>query len=151
MKKYIHDLYDKMMINISGNSVIEDAFYRYEMPKLVVRTEKGTKQILVNLIDVASSLERNPVEILKYYSYRFNTRTSIEHDKYMVKGIFSQSEFQSVLSDYIEQFVLCKVCRNPETVYRVKKDTVKLKCKACGSKSKVDSTIRLTEWISRNY
>jgi len=140
------------MMNIAGHTPIVDAFYRYEMPRLVTRTEKGVKQVIVNLAEVADSLGRQPEAILKFYEYELNTRTAVEKDgKHVVTGPFTASQFQNLLSDYIDKFVLCGVCGNPETTYRVQGEKLRTKCKACGEKWDLDMNHRLSSWIVSRF
>ena len=44
----------------------------------------------------------------------------------------------------------CYNCGNPETVVKIKKESIYLKCKACGSVSDVDMRHRLNTYILKN-
>ncbi len=44
----------------------------------------------------------------------------------------------------------CYSCGNPETVIKVKKEDITLKCKACGSVSSVDPRHKLNTFILKN-
>ena len=50
-------------VNIPSTNA--DPFYRYKMPVLIVRKEKG-KTLLVNIGDVAKSLDRPTRQLMKY-------------------------------------------------------------------------------------
>ena len=38
-----------------------------------------------------------------------------KEDRYIFSGVHLQDTFQSYLYDYIDRFVLCTICGNPET------------------------------------
>ena len=50
-----------------------------------------------------------------------------------VIGNRSKSELQSILTKYIETYVLCPTCGNPETTIEINKKKSSLTCDACGN------------------
>lgn len=48
------------------------------------------------------------------------------------------------------RYVQCYSCGNPETVVKLKKENILLKCKACGFVSEVDARLRLNGYIVKN-
>ena len=52
-----------------------------------------------------------------------------------------------LLEGFIKKYVQCYSCGNPETVVRLKRDLVSLKCKACGAVSDVDARHKLNTYI----
>ena len=54
------------------------------------------------------------------------------------------------LQNFIKKYVQCYNCGNPETVVKIKKESIYLKCKACGSVSDVDMRHRLNTYILKN-
>lgn len=48
------------------------------------------------------------------------------------------------------RYVQCYSCGNPETVIKIKKDLISLKCKACGAVSDVDMRHKLNTYILKN-
>jgi len=55
-----------------------------------------------------------------------------------------------VLDKFIEKYVLCKQCRNPETDLSVKGEIISSKCRACGKNSTVDMGQKLSTYILKN-
>jgi translation initiation factor 5 len=55
-----------------------------------------------------------------------------------------------VLQGFIKKYVQCYSCGNPETVVKVKKENISLKCKACGAISEVDARLKLNTFIIKN-
>lgn len=107
----------------------DDPFYRYKMPALAVR--KQTNCVVIdNLTTVSKSLQRPAKMILKYFGMKLGTHVSV--DKAAVNGTFSPSELQIALQEFIDQYVLCTDCGNPETQITLKKKKYSMSCKACG-------------------
>ena len=121
------------VLNINNG---DDPFYRYKMPALQIKQQTNCV-IIENLVQVAKSLHRSPVMIMKFFGIRLGTQVSIQ--KMSVNGAFKGPELQEALQEYIEQYVLCPSCGNPETDIYVKasktnenKKRYKRSCKACG-------------------
>ncbi|WUR03265.1 eukaryotic translation initiation factor 5 (EIF5) [Vairimorpha necatrix] len=122
------------MIPINKN--IQDIHFRYKMPSLIIKYEgknTGVKTILVNLDDISRSLSRKSDIILKYFSYTLSLQT--KHDgKFIISGKHDQMKMQNIIYDFIDHFVLCYNCENPETFF-VFDTSLKMECLACGLKS----------------
>jgi translation initiation factor 5 len=57
---------------------------------------------------------------------------------------------QDYLDGFINKFVLCKKCKNPETDVVIKDGRILLDCKACGQRSDVDLRLKLSGFILKN-
>lgn len=55
-----------------------------------------------------------------------------------------------VWQNFIKKYVQCYSCGNPETVVKIRKENIFLKCKACGAVSDVDMRHRLNTYILKN-
>ena len=120
------------MINISGLTPIDDPSYRYKMPRLIPKVEgrgNGIKTVIVNINDIATSLNRDPSEITKYFGFELGAQTTMAavtpgggdgDERYIVNGSHSMNDLQNLIFKYIESFVLCKNCHLPETHYTIK-------------------------------
>lgn len=122
-------------INIDPRN--RDGFGRYKMPRLLVQVEKGSRTVLINLNAVAKSLDRSPTDLSKFLRCQLSTQVNDrpKEDRYIFSGVHLQDTFQSYLYDYIDRFVLCTICGNPETSLTGQlRMNAKLRqsCKACG-------------------
>lgn len=106
------------LVDVNGSS---DPVYRYKMHLPLCVLEKG-KTLIENLPDIGKTLRRNPKEILQFLGCELNTQSTCKakHNKYYVKGNHSDKIAQKILQ-YVEMFVLCPLCGNPETHYKIKK------------------------------
>eukprot|EP00906_Rhabdomonas_costata_P012699 RCo018275 len=134
------------MINVDPEKQ-EDAFYRYKMPKAITKVEgngNGIKTVVVNIIDIADRLARNVEYPMKYFAHDLAVTAKFKDEKWILTGAFPQDRVQNSLFDFIKKFVLCKACRNPETVIIVdeRKDLF-LNCKACSRVTPIDAREKL--------
>ncbi|ANZ78049.1 BA75_04542T0 [Komagataella pastoris] len=129
-----------------------DPFYRYKMPLIQAKTEgrgNGIKTAVLNLPDVARALNRPTIYVLKYFGFELGAQTSQERS--LVNGVHEASKLQDCLDGFINKFVLCGSCKNPETDIIIEKDgTLTRDCKACGSKTKIDPRHKLATYIEKN-
>ena len=109
----------------------------------------GIKTVLVNVIDLGLALNREAPEITKFFGCEVGAQTTYAADteRAIVNGAHRDGDLQNHLSKYIENFVLCKNCKLPETYYKIKDGLISQKCNACGSKEAVDMRHKLTAFI----
>ncbi|EGC37307.1 hypothetical protein DICPUDRAFT_150141 [Dictyostelium purpureum] len=139
------------LVNIRRNE--PDPFYRYKMEVLQGKVEgkgNGIKTVIVNLTNIARDLERPPEYITKYYEIEFNTKSNIEGDKYSINGQHSNERLADVLDGFINKFVLCAFCKNPETRFVIKNKAIEFKCAACGKRGPADMKHKLSSYIVKN-
>lgn len=65
-------------------------------------------------------------------------------------GAHDTTKLKESLEKFIKTYVQCYSCGNPETMVKVKKDFISLKCKACGEVSDVDMRHKLNTFILKN-
>lgn len=142
-----------MALNVNRN--VQDAFYRYKMPRLQAKVEgkgNGIKTVLVNMVDVARALARPPTYVTKYFGCELGAQTQfdVKNERYIVNGCHDAGRMQDMLDGFIKKFVLCEKCDNPETVLKVKKNMIGASCKACGHIFTLDMRHKLTTFIIKN-
>lgn len=142
-----------MALNVNRN--VQDAFYRYKMPRLQAKVEgkgNGIKTVIVNMVDVARALARPPTYVTKYFGCELGAQTQfdIKNERYIVNGSHDAAKMQDMLDGFIKKFVLCEQCENPETVLKVKKNMIGASCKACGHIYTMDMRHKVTTYIIKN-
>jgi len=142
-----------MALNV--NRSIKDNYYRYKMPRMQAKVEgkgNGIKTVLVNMVDVARSLDRPPTYVTKYFGCELGAQTQfdVKNERYIVNGCHESGKLQDMLDGFIKKFVLCEQCDNPETVLKVKKNMIGASCKACGHIFTMDMRHKLTTYIIKN-
>jgi translation initiation factor 2 beta subunit (eIF-2beta)/eIF-5 len=128
------------MINITEtNHVVVDTNYRYRMPPIMTKREgKGAgKTVICNIADVAKHLQRSAEEIMHYFSFELGARGTFnkERNEGFINGPHSTHSLQTLLSKYIDEFVICVGCGLPETIYITDKRNLYQDCASCGMRS----------------
>ena len=142
------------MINIRRD--VQDSFYRYKMPKLQSKIEgkgNGIKTVVPNMADIAKALARPPLYTTKYFGFELGAQVIVnnEADRYIVNGAHDASKLQETLDGFIDKFVLCRACKNPETELVITKTgDINRDCKACGKITPVDLRHKLSNVIMKN-
>lgn len=109
----------------------DDIFYRYKMPAIESVFEgkgNGSKTKIVNIDQVAYALDRSELMIMKYYSIILGT--SVKGN--IMRGNHPSDELTKILNMFIDTYVLCKKCTNPETTLKSKTLGLRATSKACG-------------------
>ncbi|KAM0678301.1 eukaryotic translation initiation factor 5 [Binucleata daphniae] len=110
------------------------------MPALKLASEgksHNTKTVLQNISEIAKSLNRSTNNIIKFIECEKGVKIECKDDKVWIKGKHETKDLQNMIYKYINMFVLCKVCDNPETVYKTEDEKLYMECLACGEKSDV--------------
>ncbi|KAF2768137.1 putative eukaryotic translation initiation factor 5 [Teratosphaeria nubilosa] len=143
------------MANINIRRDVQDPFYRYKMERLQSKVEgkgNGIKTVVVNLSNVAQQLYRPPNYVIKYFGFELGAQTNIDpkDDRWIINGAHEASKLQDHLDGFINKFVLCKSCKNPETVVSIKDGEILMDCKACGQITRPDLRHKLSGFILKN-
>ncbi|ELR06887.1 hypothetical protein VC83_05892 [Pseudogymnoascus destructans] len=143
------------MATVNIRRDVSDPFYRYKMEKIQSKIEgkgNGIKTVIVNLSSVAQSLARPGAYVIKYFGFELGAQTNSNpaDDRWIINGAHEAGKLQDYLDGFISKFVLCKKCKNPETVVVLKDGNIVLDCKACGQRSDVDLRLKLSGFILKN-
>ncbi|KAI3642691.1 hypothetical protein MP228_012246 [Amoeboaphelidium protococcarum] len=141
------------LVNIRRD--VKDSFYRYKMPRIQSKIEgkgNGIKTAIPNMSEVAKALARPPTYTTKYFGCELGAQVKCNEaaDRYIVNGAHDAEKLQVALDGFIQRFVLCGECLNPETVLLVGKDEILRDCKACGKRTRVDMRHKLVTYIQKN-
>lgn len=143
------------MATVNIRRDVADPFYRYKMERLQSKIEgkgNGIKTVVANLPSVAQSLARPPSYIIKYFGFELGaqTNTNPKDDRWIINGAHQADKLQESLDGFINKFVLCRDCKNPETEFVIKDGRILLDCKACGQRTQVDLRQKLSGFILKN-
>jgi len=135
---------------------VDDKFYRYKMPLLQTKIEgkgNGIKTVVPNMSEVARALSRPATYPTKFFGCELGAQTTFDEkaDRYIVNGAHDASRLRELLDAFIDKFVLCGSCKNPETIVIITKtEDLILDCKACGQRTRVDMRHKLVPFILKN-
>lgn len=147
-----------MSSNININRNLSDQFYRYKMPKLIAKVEgkgNGIKTVIVNMPEIAKSLNRPPMYPTKYFGCLLGAQVNFDSksERYIVNGAHDPNKLQDLLDGFIQKYVLCQSCENPETILSVnkRKEIIGTNCMACGHAGTIPATNdRVAAYILKN-
>lgn len=109
---------------------------RLELPRLHITTV-GMRTIISNFKEVADVLNRDAQHILKFLTREMATAATFHESRAVFQGKFKRDSFERLLHRYMENFVICPVCKRPDTRITKEKRLSFLICNACGAKSSI--------------
>ncbi len=109
---------------------------RLEIPRLNYATV-GMRTVVHNFREVAQALDRDPQHLLKYLSSEMATAATMQESRAIFQGKFRMDTFDTLLQRYMENYVICPICKSPDTKIVREKRLSFLVCAACGAKSAV--------------
>ena len=113
---------------------------RFEIPKIKGHFE-GRKTILTNFYQITSYLRRKPEHFQKFILKELAASGQKEGDRLVLNIKVPSSKINQKIEEYIDEFVLCKECKKPDTEL-IRKDRITfVHCLACGAKHSVRSKI----------
>lgn len=109
---------------------------RLELP-ILRHSVIGMRTVIQNFAEIAEALNRDPQHLLKFLTREMATAGMLQEARAIFKGNFSRETFERLIQRYMETFVVCPVCKRPDTKIVKEKRLSFLVCAACGAKSSV--------------
>ncbi|MCW3980953.1 MAG: translation initiation factor IF-2 subunit beta [Candidatus Bathyarchaeota archaeon] len=111
---------------------------RFEIPRMRLFVI-GTRSIINNFKEISDALNRDPQHLLKFLTNEMATAAMMQETRATFQGKFTKDTLERLLNIYIENFVICPVCKRPDTKITKEKRFFFLVCDACGAKSSAKS------------
>jgi len=109
---------------------------RFEIPK--IRSGNiGMRTYIVNYKEIAEAMNRDPQHLLRYLSKELATASTLDGARAIFQGKFRSDTLSRLIHHYAEAFVICPVCKRPDTKIVKEKRFSFLACEACGAKSPI--------------
>ena len=109
---------------------------RFEIPK-PRSTIAGARTILYNFKEVCDTLNRDPHHLLKFLSKEMATAGTVNGARAIFQGKFRHESLERLVKRYAEEFVICPICKRPDTKILKEKRLYFLVCEACGARSSI--------------
>jgi translation initiation factor 2 subunit 2 len=109
---------------------------RLELPRLFV-SMVGMRTTISNFKEISDLLDRDPQHTLKFLTREMATAATYHDGRAIFQGKFPRDTFERLLMRYMEGFVICPVCKRPDTKITKEKRLSFLLCNACGAKSSI--------------
>lgn len=109
---------------------------RLELPRIMIQTV-GMRTIISNFKEISDSLDRDPQHLLKFLTREMATAATFHDSRAIFQGKFRTDSFERLLQRYLDGYVICPVCKRPDTKIVKEKRLAFLVCNACGAKSSI--------------
>jgi len=97
----------------------------------------GTSRTLwANFPQICKALNRNPQHFLTFVTVELGTTANLDgNGRLVIRGWFMPKQLESVMSSYIQQYVVCKTCKSRDTILKKENRLYFVECQSpmCGS------------------
>ncbi|GMH10038.1 hypothetical protein Nepgr_011879 [Nepenthes gracilis] len=95
---------------------------------------EGTRTIFANFMDLCKTMHRQPKDVMAFMLSKLRTNGSLDGQLRLVfKQRFAPTDLEEILGRYIDEYVVCNVCRSPDTTLSKENLHFVLSCEQCGS------------------
>ncbi|MEK6906933.1 MAG: translation initiation factor IF-2 subunit beta [Nanoarchaeota archaeon] len=135
------DSYEKLLEKAKSSlPEIKQSSERFEMPKAVGHVQ-GNKTIISNFSAIVKTFNRDQSHFLKYLLRELASPGNVDGPRLILGRKISSGLINDKIEEYAREFVLCHVCRKPDTILKKEERITMMKCSACGAKSPVRTKI----------
>jgi len=111
-------------------------YKRFVTPKVRSSTI-GMRTIVHNFGEICNMLNREPTHLLKFLTREMATKAGVEGGRAIFQGKFQSDIIERLIERYVNEFVVCPVCKRPDTKIIKEKRFTFLICEACGARSSI--------------
>lgn len=113
-----------------------DSYERWQVPRPDVR-RVGRRTVIMNFKEIADDLGRDPDHLLKFLSGEMATLANFDGTRAIFQGNFRGDSIRNLLDVYANKYVVCPVCKRPDTRIVRERRLWFLQCEACGARSSI--------------
>jgi len=121
---------------------------RSQIPEVAIKQERlelsrlrmsiiGMRTIIYNFKEIADALNRDPQHIMKFLTGEMATAATSQEGRVIFQGKFNVDTLNTLLQRYVENFIVCPVCKRPDTKIVRERRLSFLMCDACGARSSI--------------
>lgn len=114
-------------------------YERFTLPRPDVR-RAGRRTLIRNFKEICDELRREPEHVLKFLSGEMATLATFDGTRVVLQGRFGYDTVRNLLEIYTEKYVVCPVCKRPDTRVVREKRLWFLQCEACGARSSIGTS-----------
>ena len=139
--------YDELLGRLYGNlrvwhSKLKGAIKKNSIIPARIAREGAKKTSFFNFQEVCASLNRDPNHVSTFILSELSTTGSVDgQDQLSIKGKFGQNTIDSVMRNYTNEYIMCKMCRgmNTQFIRDPHNRLTRLKCNQCEADRTVDA------------
>jgi len=115
-----------------------ETYERWTVPRPILR-RAGRRTVIMNFKEIADELNRDPQHLLKFLSGEMATLPRFDGTRAIFQGRFREDSIRNLLEVYTNKYVICPVCKRPDSKIVREKRLFFLQCDACGARSSIGS------------
>ena len=109
---------------------------RFEIPRPTCSVV-GNRTLVTNFKEICDRLRRDQTHLLRFLAREMATAGAVEGVRAVFQGKFGSAIIERLIERYVQEFVRCPVCSQPDTKI-VREDRIHFMiCEACGAKSPI--------------
>ena len=120
--------------------VLKISIERFEIPKAIGHVQ-GNKTIISNFAAITKEFHREQSHLLKFLLRELASPGNLDGPRLILGRKIPSSLINEKIKQYAEEFVLCPVCKKPDTILTKEEKVTTMKCTACGAKNPVRTKI----------
>lgn len=109
---------------------------RFEIPSVKIRRE-GKNTYITNFNKIINTLNRDVKHFMGVFLKKAGTMGEIRGSQLFLKGQYKPNVLNKLIEEYTDNYVICDVCRKPDTIMQKEGKKTFLKCSACGARKEV--------------
>ncbi len=109
---------------------------RFEVPKVKGHIQ-GNKTVISNINEIIERLRRPIDHVVKFLLKELATPGEVKRNLLIFGTKTSASRVNEKLSEYVSKYVICPVCKKPDTKLKKEGGFTFIICQACGSKKNI--------------
>jgi len=109
---------------------------RFRVPEAEVMIS-GKRTFIQNFNQICDILNREPRFVLRYLLKELASPGALEGSMAVIMGEHPKHAIDALLKRFIKDYVICPICKQPDTVLVKEKKMLFIICMACGAKSSV--------------
>jgi len=108
--------------------------FKVPRPEVVI---SGKRTFIQNFKQICDILNRDPKIVLRYLLRELAAPGVLEGNTAVIMGEKSERVIRSIIDRFVKDYVICPVCKQPDTSLVKEKKMMFIVCMACGAKSAV--------------
>jgi translation initiation factor 2 subunit 2 len=127
--------YDELLFRLHNAKSSDEIYKKINLPPLKV-CKKNKLSIFVNFDVYSEKLNRSKEHISNYFKAETNIGNSINNqNQLLIQGILNETKCESIMRNYIKQFVMCRQCKGINSVLVKENGLTFLQCNQCLAKT----------------
>ncbi len=120
-----------------GIKPVKSKIDRFEVPEVEGHVE-GNKTIITNFKQICSYVRREESHILKYLQKELAAAGVVRGDRLILARKIPSRQINEKILQYVNEYVICKECKKPDTEIQKKDRFQFVHCLACGAKRSIN-------------